>query len=133
MAGMIASPSVPVSGSIRHCIILIDDDAAVLASLTFALEMEGWQVRGYPNPAALLAQVDPAHTACLVLDYRLPGTNGLELLDALRGAGVKAPAILITTAPNESVRRRASASGVVIVEKPLLGSELIDAVRRALG
>ena len=113
-------------------IVLIEDDAAVLASLIFALQMEGLPVKGYRSPAALLADVAPCSTACLVLDYHLPGIDGLNLLQTLRGIGVSAPAILITTAPTDPIRRRARAEGVAIVEKPLLGTELIDAIQRAL-
>ena len=113
-------------------VVIIDDDAAVTASLRFALEMEGLSVKGYQSAEALLADVDSQHTGCLVIDYLLPGTNGLELLRTLRKMGVGAPAIIITTNPGSVLRRQVAAEGADIVEKPLLGSALLNAIRRSL-
>jgi len=58
--------------------------------------------------------------------------NGLELVGALRGRGVSIPAILITSNPTEYVRDRAAAIAVLVVEKPRLGSYLLDCVREAV-
>jgi two-component system, LuxR family, response regulator FixJ len=53
------------------------------------------------------------------------------LVAQLRGRDVLIPAILITPAPSENLRTRAASAGVSIVEKPLLGSRLLDSVRMA--
>jgi FixJ family two-component response regulator len=111
----------------------VDDDAAVLASLKFALEMEGLFVEAYQDPADLLMRAEPQNTNCLILDYNLPGTNGLDLLGALRKKGVAAPAIIITSNPGPWLRQRAASEGVLIVEKPLLGNTLLDAIHASLG
>ena len=58
--------------------------------------------------------------------------NGLELVSALRGRGVSIPAILITSNPTKYVRDRAAAIAVLVVEKPRLGSYLLDCVREAV-
>ena len=112
-------------------VVLVDDDAAVLSSLKFALEMEGLRVMAYGSSAELLS-AKPSDIGCLVLDYHLPGMDGVELLQNLRRAGVSAPAIVITSAPSKLLRRRLLAEGVAIVEKPLLGSALLDAIRDAV-
>ena len=70
---------------------------------------------------------------CLVLDYNLPGIDGLDLLERLRAAEVTLPAILITTNPRKALRARAALAGVQIVEKPLLTDALRDSVNAALG
>jgi two-component system response regulator FixJ len=113
-------------------VVIVDDDAAVTASLRFALETEGLSVKDYQSAASLLAEADPRDTGCLVIDYLLPGTNGLELLRALRKMGVLAPAIIITTNPGSVLRRRVEAEGAEIVEKPLLGNALVEAIRASL-
>jgi CheY-like chemotaxis protein len=61
----------------------------------------------------------------------MPGMNGLDLVSALRARHIDTPAILITSHPNQSLRDRAAAAGVPIVEKPLLNS-LLDHVRRTI-
>ncbi|HWN52883.1 MAG TPA: response regulator, partial [Xanthobacteraceae bacterium] len=68
----------------------------------------------------------------LVVDYHMPAMNGLELVSALRGRGVSIPAILITSNPTKYVRDRAAAIAVLVVEKPRLGSYLLDCVREAV-
>jgi len=123
-----ATKTLPVAPNV----VIIDDDAAVTASLRFALETEGLSVKDYQSAAALLAEADPRGTGCLVIDYLLPGSNGLELLRTLRKMGVVAPAIIITTNPGAVLKERVEAAGAEIVEKPLLGNALVEAIRASL-
>ena len=115
----------------KPVVVVVDDDPAVRSSLAFSLETEGIAVRVYETAAQLLAEVPPA--ACFIIDHRLPGMNGLDLLAELRRRQVTSPAILITTHPSAAVRARAAASGTVLIEKPLLGEALFQEVRAALG
>lgn len=119
----------PSNREAQPAVVVLDDDAALLSSLEFALEMEGYSIKAYHSTEDLLAEVDPPNTGCLILDYNLPGTNGLDVLQTLRAMGVAAPAIIITTEPGATLRRRSEAQGVAIVEKPLLGNALLDAIR----
>jgi two-component system response regulator FixJ len=112
-------------------VIIVDDDPAVLNSLQFALEVEGFSVHVYSSGEELLQAQMPEH-GCLVLDFNIPGMNGLQLLDRLRARGHDLPAILITSNPSLQTRERAAQAGVVIIEKPLLGNTLSDAIREAL-
>ena len=116
----------------RAKIFLVDDDPAVRASLAFSLELEGFLIETFSCAEELVAKSDLPEIGCLVLDYRLPGMDGLSLLKALRRRGVGLPAILITSAPALGLRARAKEAGAVIVEKPLLCDALTAAVRSAL-
>jgi FixJ family two-component response regulator len=116
----------------RIGVIVVDDDLAVLGALKFALELEGFAVCGYRTGSELLGQPGFPRVACLVIDYRLREMDGLDLLAELRARGVRLPAVLITSHPPPSLRRRATAENVSIVEKPLLGNALLDAIRHAL-
>jgi two-component system response regulator FixJ len=113
-------------------ILVIDDDPAVRNSLKFSLEIDGFPVRAYSNAAELLNDRELPGSGCLVIDYKLPGANGLDLLDELRRRHVDLPAILITTKPSASVRRQAAVAGVPIIEKPLLTETLFQSIRTAL-
>jgi two-component system response regulator FixJ len=113
-------------------IVIIDDDPAVRNSLKFSLEVEGYSVRAYPGGPELLDETELPKEGCLVIDYKLPGMNGLELLRELRHRHVALPAILITTQPSTSVRERATAAGVSVVEKPLLNEALFQGISAAL-
>ena len=120
-----------VAEACRNVMLVVDDDSAVRNSLKFILEVEGFQVRIFSSAEELLNEDSLPDASCLVVDYYMPGMNGLELVAQLRGRDVLIPAILITPAPSENLRNRAAAAGVPIVEKPLLGSRLLDSIRMA--
>ncbi len=112
-------------------ILLVDDDAAVRNALKFSLEMEGFSVRLYPTPEALLAEEDMPAAGCLVIDYRMPEIDGLELVERLRSRGVTLPVLLISGRVTRSLRDRALGLGVRdVLEKPL--SDLVANIRRVL-
>lgn len=113
-------------------LILVDDDTAVLGALKFAFEVEGFEVRAYSDAESLLDEAHFPECGCMVLDYKLPGLNGLELLTRIRERGVEIPAVLITT-PTASVRAKAAAAHVALIEKPLLTDRLLDTVKGLLG
>lgn len=116
----------------RPVIVLVDDDPAVADALGFSLGLEGFDVRAHRDADALMAaDVIPARS-CLVLSHRPPALDGLALLERLRAADVTAPGILLATNPWRSLRVRAAAAGVPIVEKPLLTDALLTAIRAAI-
>jgi two-component system, LuxR family, response regulator FixJ len=113
-------------------VVVIDNDSAVLGALKFALEIEGFAVVPYRSGAAVLAEREFPTLGCLVIDFKLPDVDGLSLLASLRDRAVKLPALLTTSNPSQPLRNRAAAAGVAIVEKPLLGNALVDAIQLAL-
>ena len=116
----------------RPAVILVDDDPAVTHAMQFSFDLEGLDVRSFQDGESLLAVDDLPEKGCLILDHNLPGMDGLALLDRLRAANIRLPAILITTNPRAALRNRAAAAGVPIIEKPLLTDALLTAVRTAL-
>jgi FixJ family two-component response regulator len=114
-------------------VIVVDDDLAVRNSLTFSLEIEGFTVRGYATGDELLEAGDLASCNCLVVDQKMPGLSGLDLIAKLRDRHIATPAILITSNPSLSLRQRAEKAAVPIVEKPLLGNVLLDRIHYAVG
>jgi FixJ family two-component response regulator len=113
----------------KPCVlILVDDDEAVLSAMKFAFQVDGFDILAFPDAESLLAQESFPDCGCLVLDYRLPGLDGLELLRRLRKRGVSTPAVMITT-PTYRFQALAAANQVPVVEKPLIASHLIEIVR----
>jgi FixJ family two-component response regulator len=110
----------------------VEDDDALRAAITFSLEVEGFEVAAFESAEQVLERM-PFPSACLVIDYVLPGSNGLALLTRLRSLGVKTPALLVTTHPNSLVRARAALANAQILEKPLGGDEILRAVKCASG
>jgi FixJ family two-component response regulator len=117
------------TAALHPTVIVLDDDAAVLGSLKFALEIEGFAVRAYSTSDDVLNDAGLTDCACFIIDQKLPGLSGLEVVAALRKRRIAAPAILITSHPTIMLQERAAKAGVPIVEKPLLGNALLERVR----
>jgi two-component system response regulator FixJ len=113
-------------------VVIVDDDPAVCSSLKFSLELEGFVVRAHGNAAEFLNADDWA-CDCLVVDQRMPGMSGMELIAKLRTLEVRTPAILLISQPNPSVAARAARAEVPIVEKPPFGNALFERIREACG
>jgi FixJ family two-component response regulator len=120
----------PVAPTIVY---VVDDDFGVLGSLRFLLETDGFQVRTFRSGAALLDAVAENDVDCIVLDYKMPNMNGIDLANRLRDRHVHTPIVLITGYPDESISVRAAASGVRhVVLKPHLEDSLVSHIRGAI-
>lgn len=113
-------------------VLVVHNDPAVLHSLGFALEVEGFRVCLFGSGDDLLASAHLPGTGCLVAHQHMPGMSGLDLLERLRARELSMPAILITGQPDVFLEERAAAMGSSLVEAlALLDNTLIDAVRTA--
>ena len=114
----------------RALILVVDDDTAVLNSLGFMLETEGFEVCAFSDIGELLHADSIRKANCLVVDYRMPAMNGFDVLCSLRRRQITAPAILITTRSDETLVKRAAACGFArVVEKANSEDELVNAIR----
>jgi FixJ family two-component response regulator len=98
------------------------------------LHAAGWKAVAFVSAEAFLQAglQEPPH--CVVLDVRLPGMTGLELLEHFVAAGITLPVILITAHDDVQVRMRAAQAGVsAYLRKPVDEQDLLQAIRRALG
>src|SRR6478672_11393913 len=93
-------------------ICVLDDDPDVLQSLRFLLETHGFGVRTFSAAVALLTSVDPDDVDCLVIDYKMPHMDGLEVAVRLRQRNIAAPIVLITGYPDEHMAEKAAAAGI---------------------
>jgi two-component system, LuxR family, response regulator FixJ len=109
-------------------IAVVDDDPAVCNSLKFSLELEGFTVRTYRSGAEFLATGDFRDCNCFIVDQRMPGMSGMELIARLRERNVSTPAILIISQPNKVLSARAAEARVPIIEKPLLSNALLEKI-----
>lgn len=116
----------------RYMVMVLEDDAAVRESLKFSLEVEGFEVHAYASPDELLNRSEPPAFDCLLVDYHLPGTNGLDVLNKLRQQGNSAQAILLTGNPSAHIRRRASAAGVTLIDKSSGTAVLMESIRKLI-
>jgi FixJ family two-component response regulator len=122
-----------LSSAAKPTVFVVDDDAAVLGSLRFLLETDGFAVRTFRGATALLNARGAPRADCYVIDYKLPDINGIELAGRLRKSDRDTPVILITGYPDENISMRAAAAGVKdVVLKPLLDESLVKVIRSAI-
>ena len=114
-------------------VFVIDDDEAMRRGLKFLLSSAGYIARVFESGQAFLDQVAADAEGCLLLDVRMPGMSGLELLDQLRAQHNSIPVIFVTAFGNISMAVRAMKNGAVdFIEKPFDGADLLDRIRKAL-
>ena len=112
---------------------VVDDDDRLRAAVRSVLEDDGLTVADYATCEAFLAAYRPDGDACVLIDAYLPGMDGLELLQRLRSAGHRLPAIMITGDSDVPMAVQAMKSGACdFIEKPIGRNELLGCIDRAL-
>jgi FixJ family two-component response regulator len=120
-------------GPTSPIVCVVEDDAAVRSALKFSLEVEGLAVRAYDRASALLDDPDLRSCRCLVVDFRMPVMDGLELVKVLAARGITMPVIMITGQATRDLGVRARKLGIRrVIEKPWLNGELVKAVQAAI-
>lgn len=116
---------------IAHAFI-VDDEEVVRRSLGRLLDRAlGIPSTGYASAEAFLDAYTGAERGCLLVDIRMPGMSGLDLLDELRRRGSTLPAIIITGHTDEGSSQRIASLGVVgLLEKPFSLAQLRDMLAR---
>jgi FixJ family two-component response regulator len=117
---------------IRHLIGVIDDDPSVRGALLRLFRTAGFEVFPFATAEEYLAHPNRAKVECLVIDVRLPGMSGLELLQQMRAE--PRPTLMITAHDDPQARNQAQAAGSRgFFPKPFDNRQLLAAVMQALG
>ncbi|WP_158800704.1 response regulator transcription factor [Acidisoma sp. L85] len=112
---------------------IIDDDEAVRSALGSLVRSVGNEARLYGSASEFLGSVLPAVPSCLLLDVRLPGTNGLDFQTSLQQKGIHIPIILMTGYGDVQMSVRGMKAGAVdFLTKPVRHQDVLDAVSTAL-
>jgi FixJ family two-component response regulator len=114
-------------------VFIIDDDAAVRASIQDLLESVGLRCESFRAAEEFLRSKRPDGPSCLVLDVKLPGVNGLDFQRQLAEAGIQIPIIFITGYGDIPMTVKAMKSGAVeFLTKPFVDEDLLNAIHQAL-
>ena len=114
-------------------ISIVEDDDALRGSTENLIRSAGFRTRGFSSAEAFLSANGLGETACLILDLRLPGMNGLDLQTHLNSNNRRIPTIFITAHGDETWRTRALAAGALaFLQKPFYEQDLLDAIDAAL-
>ena len=114
-------------------VFIVDDDPAVLKSLSRLLRASQVNVVTFGSPQEFLERYDPHTPGCLVLDVAMPGLNGLELQEALTAKGSDIPIIFLTGHGDIPMSVQAMKGGALdFLTKPVHDKDLLKAVEAAL-
>ncbi len=115
--------------SLEPAIFIVDDDPAVRDSLQQLLESIGFTVETYGSGESFLDREGSLDRACVLLDLKLPGLNGLEVLEILAAQHSDACVILITGHGGAATKARATRVGAAaMLEKPLRDELLLSTI-----
>ena len=119
--------------NLPRTVFLIDDDDDVRDALRMLLRAAGFAVEAFPGALAFLERQDQKAEGCIVVDVRMPGLSGLQLLERLAAEGEHIPVVVITGHGDVNACRRAFKGGAVdFLTKPVDEQVLIEAIEVGL-
>jgi len=117
----------------KTLISIIDDDEDFREALQGLMISMGFTVEVFSSALDFLARTNIRDTSCLIVDVHMPRMTGIQLHSRLVDSGYVIPTILITAYPDENVRVRAMADGIIgYLTKPCDADELLRCVSSAL-
>jgi FixJ family two-component response regulator len=113
-------------------ICIVDDDASVRDSLSLVLGLKGYDCRTFESAESFLSSL-PDRPACIILDLKMTGMNGLELQNRLLSLKVPVQIIFLTAFADVQVMREAFLGNAVdFLEKPFVLEQLLESINRSL-
>lgn len=114
-------------------VLVVDDEVAIRDAVQQWLELSGFEVKTCATAAQALGQVDREFAGVVISDVRMPGTDGLQLLDKLLEQDADQPVIMVTGHGDVPMAVEAMRNGAYdFIEKPFTPERLLDSVRRAV-
>ena len=114
-------------------VFVVDDDPSIREALSSLIRSVKLRVETFSSAQEFLRHDRPDAPACLVLDVRLPGLNGLQLQQQLIRDGVHVPIIFITGHGDIPMSVRAMKAGAVeFLTKPFRERHLLRAIEQAI-
>src|SRR5262249_45384987 len=114
-------------------VFLIDDDASVRRSVSRLLRSAGYKSEAYGSASDFLARDQHPGPACVIVDVRMPGINGINLQDLLLRRRREEQLVFITGHGNISMCAQAMKAGAVdFLPKPFRDTKLLECVERGL-
>jgi FixJ family two-component response regulator len=126
-----AAPGLSTNAMIIVCIV--DDDASVRKSLANLLRSAGYRSRVFASGEEFLALENFDDVDCLLLDLKMKGLSGIEVLQALALLDRKFPVICMSAYWDQATRTESSRYGAIeCLRKPFSGDALLTAVEMAI-
>ena len=122
-----------MTGSGSGVISIVDDDESIRAATKALLRSVGYEVETFASADLFLESGALRETECLILDIRMPGTDGLELQRRMNEEAWPVPVIFVTAHDDETNRRKALEAGArAVFRKPFDAHELVAVIQATL-
>ena len=109
-------------------IYIVDDDESVRRALKRLIRSAGMEARAFESSEDFLDFQHPDQSACLIVDIKMRGMSGVDLISELKDRGLKLPVIFITGFDSPEVREKAKIAGASgYFRKPVDDQALLDA------
>ena len=110
-------------------VFIVDDDSSARKGLVRLIGAAGCHVRAFDTANKFLESVDENSSGVILLDIRMPGMSGGEMVLELNNRKINLPIIVITADDNVDARRKAQEMNAVgFYRKPVDGTALLDAI-----
>ncbi len=117
----------------RKRILLVDDDKSILRIFTRILERAGYSVDAVETGEEAVEKIKSGRYDISLLDFKLPDTDGMELLMRLGEAAPHMVKIMITGSPSRAIKDEALNCGVyAFLLKPINPQELLQTINESL-
>ncbi len=121
------------SSELEPTVFVVDDDLKTRELLCLLMASAGIHAEAYPSAQAFLDAYDPSRPGCVLLDFSMPGMNGIELQEQLASLEPAPVIIFLTGYGNIPRALQAVRSGAIdFIEKPFATQELIARVQEAI-
>jgi FixJ family two-component response regulator len=115
----------------RPRVFVVDDEEAVRKSLSRLLQTLGFDTEAFPSAESFLERYAGDDSACLLLDVRMPGMSGLDLIEELRRRQSTLPIIVMTGHTDiASMQRLKALDTLGFLEKPFPITDLKELLAR---
>lgn len=123
-----------MGSSADQIIAVVDDDELVGRSVSNLFLSLGFAVETFGSAEAFLQSGRLEDTACVILDLRMPGMSGLDLLHALSAVGSEVPSIVLTAHGEADARVSCLQAGALaVLQKPFDTGVLVQSVKTVMG
>ncbi len=113
-------------------ILVVDDDDDVRRTIAQALETLAYDVAEAGDGDSAMAIFREQDPELVILDYRMPGMNGLEVADEMRRLRPDIPVIMASGFAQEIELRQPAGKSIPVLHKPFRLGELADLINAAL-
>ena len=118
----------------KRRVLIVDDDESIRALLRLTLPIEDYEVAEAVDGEQGLRMVAEADPDLVLLDWKMPGTHGSLVLDAVKARRPRLPVIVLTSEIQEHHRRLAESLRVdAFLNKPFSPTEILETIERLLG